>query len=137
MKKSAPIRIASLINARTATVESDYLGRPSGQKQPRPSLGDIKTEIAIKRVMGFEPTTFSLGSCAEPVESPANSLIKGASDKRVALTVAPDSTFPTTFDPQITHLLELFSNANAAQRSAILTVVEAIVGTAPMGMTHD
>jgi hypothetical protein len=64
-------------------------------------------------------------------------LIKGASDKRVALTVAPDSTFPTTFDPQITHLLELFSNANAAQRSAILTVVEAIVGTAPMGMTHD
>ena len=87
--------------------------------------------------MGFEPTTFSLGSCAEPVESPAKSLIKGASAKSVAPTVAPDSPLQTTFDPQLTQLLELFSNANATQRSAILTVVEAIVGTAPKGITHD
>ena len=48
-KKTASVRIASQSNARAATVETDCLGSPLRQKQPRPSLGDIEraTEMHV------------------------------------------------------------------------------------------
>ena len=47
----------------------------------------------------------------------------------VAPTVALESPSFATFDPQVSRLLELFSVADAAQRTAILSVAEAIVPT--------
>ena len=47
----------------------------------------------------------------------------------VAPTVALESPSFATFDPQVSRLLELFSVADAAQRTAILAVAEAIAPT--------
>ena len=45
----------------------------------------------------------------------------------VAPTVALESPSFATFEPQLSRLLELFSIADTAQRTAILAVAEAIV----------
>ena len=85
-----------------------------------------------ERVMGFEPTTCSLGSYPNTDENPSKTRVKRKSANSVTSTVTLGShnsaKLPSVDNASLKRLIELFTLADDGKRAALLAVAEAMNG---------
>ncbi len=131
LQGGSPAQIRSKTDQRTDPAGSEPATERAcvsdGGSKRKPPLTSAANGGQQQRVMGLEPSTFSLEGCGEPLANarPIKSL--GVSQKRVAPPVAPNCSETAHDDPDQAKVAAAWPQLPRHIRAAILTLVESSI----------